>query len=150
MKKSTSIETNSIKINTVTNVAVGCFGVIEKIDGEDKVVVLINKNVEIPCSVTRSYFTEYDNQTSISFVITQSDSPTDDPKWVNIIWDGQLSLPPGRKAGQKVDVTYSYDENGMMHASFVDLATGKETHTSLSDIAPTVDEKGDIDRFIVD
>ena len=149
MKKSTSIETNSIKINTVTNVAVGCFGVIEKIDGEDKVVVLINKNVEIPCSVTRSYFTEYDNQTSISLVITQSDSPTDDPKWVNTIWDGSLSLPSGRKAGQKVDVTYSYDENGTMHASFVDVATGKETHTSLSDITPTVDEKRDIDKFIV-
>jgi len=47
-------------------------------------------------------------------------------------------------------VTYSYDENGTMHASFVDVSSGKETNTSLSDIAPTVDEKGDIDKFVVD
>jgi hypothetical protein len=37
-----------------------------------------------------------------------------------------------------------------MHASFVDVSSGKETNTSLSDISPTVDEKGDIDKFIVD
>jgi len=129
MKKLTSIETNSIKIDKVTNVAVGCFGVIESRNGEVKVAVLINKGVKIPCSVTRSYFTEYDNQTSINLTITQSDAPTDDPNWVNIIWDGQLSLPSGRKAGQKVDVTYSYDENGIMHASFVDVATGNDTYT---------------------
>jgi molecular chaperone DnaK (HSP70) len=100
--------------------------------------------------VTETFYTLHDNQTEVSCKITQSDSPTDDPKWVNTIWDGTLSLPSGRKAHQKVDVTYSYDENGTMHASFVDVATGKETHTSLSDITPTVDEKGDIDRFIVD
>ena len=61
-----------------------------------------------------------------------------------------MALPSGRRAGQQVDVTYSYDENGTMHASFVDVATGKETYTTLSDITPTVDEKGDIDRFVVD
>ena len=130
--------------------AAGCFGVIESRDGEVKVAVLINKGVKIPCSVTRSYFTEYDNQTSINLTITQSDAPTDDPKWVNIIWDGALALPNGRRAGQKVDITYSYDENGTMHASFVDVATGKETNTTLSDIAPTVNQTSDINKFIVE
>jgi molecular chaperone DnaK len=141
MKKLSSIETNSIKINSFNDVAAACYGVIEKIDDEDKVIVLINKGAEIPCSVTRSYFTQYDNQTSISLTITQSDSPTDDPKWVNIIWDGQLPLPSGRKAGQQIDVTYSYDENSTMHASFLDLASGNEIYTTLSDIMPTKDEK---------
>ena len=149
MAKLKSIETNSTNINTIKNVAVGCYGLIEKTDGEDKVIVLINKGAEIPCSVTRSYFTQYDNQTSISLTITQSDSPTDDPNWVNIIWDGQLSLPSGRKAGQQVDVTYSYDENGTMHASFVDVSSGKEIYTTLSNTTPTEDEKVDIDKFIV-
>ena len=142
----------SISKLTVTDVSVGCFGTtaIRGSNHEEYIAILIKKNEKIPCSVTETFYTMYDNQTEVSCKITQSDSATDDPKWVNTIWDGSLSLPSGRKAGQKVDVTYSYDENGTMHASFVDVATGKETNTSLSDIAPTVDEKGDIDRFIVD
>jgi hypothetical protein len=35
-----------------------------------------------------------------------------------------------------------------MHASFVDVATGKETYTTLSDVSPTDDD--DPDRFNVD
>ena len=45
-----------------------------------------------------------------------------------------------------------------MHASFVDVATGKETETSLSNLNPSSDSGGDdpdpnkpgIDKFIVD
>ena len=74
------------------------------------------------------------------------------------MWDGELELPSGRPAGQKIDVTYSYDENSVMHASFVDVATGKETETSLSNLNPSSDNGGhapdpnkpDIDKFIVD
>ena len=120
----------SKKIN-IKNVATGCFGVIEQRDGKEVVVVLIKKGEEVPCSVTKSYFTEYNNQRSINIRITQSNDPTDDPKWVQIVWDGELELPPGRPAGQEVKVTYSYDENGVMHASFVDVATGNKTETEL-------------------
>jgi molecular chaperone DnaK len=146
------VQKASISKLTVTDVSVGCFGTsaVRGSNHEEYIAILIKKNEKIPCSVTETFYTMLDNQTEVDCKITQSDSATDDPKWVNTIWDGSLSLPSGRKAGQKVDVTYSYDENGTMHASFVDVATGKETHTSLSDIAPTVDEKGDIDRFIVD
>lgn len=142
----------SISKLAVTDVSVGCFGTsaVRGSNQEEYIEVLIKKNEKIPCSVTQSFYTIADNQTAVSCKITQSDSPTDDPRWVNVIWDGELALPSGRKAGQQVDVTYSYDENGTMHASFVDVATGKETYTTLSDISPTVDEKGDIDRFVVD
>ena len=150
MKKISPTQKNAIKKNKVADVAVGCFGVIEKIDGEDKVVVLINKGVEIPCSVTKSYFTEYDNQTSINLTITQANDPTDDPKWVQIVWDGNLDLPSGRPAGQEVKVTYSYDENGVMRASFFDVASGKVTETSLSDRTQSSDESEEIDQFILD
>ena len=52
--------------------------------------------------------------------------------------------------GQKVDVTYSYDENSVMHASFVDVATGNKTETELSNITPSTEESSKIDDFIVD
>jgi len=146
------VQKASISKLKVTDVSVGCFGTkaVRGSNHEEYIAVLIKKNEKIPCSVTETFFTMADNQTEVDCTITQSDAPTDDPKWVNVIWDGALALPNGRRAGQKVDITYSYDENGTMHASFVDVATGKETNTTLSDIAPTVDQKSDINKFIVD
>jgi len=147
----TPVQKASIKKLTVSDVAVGCFGTIAYRGGTHEPFnsVLILKNEKIPCEVTERYTTMYDNQTNVDCRITQSNTPTEDPEWVNVIWDGDLSLPPGRRRGQKIDVTYAYDENGTMHASFVDVATGKETYTKLSDISPTVDDD-DLDRFNVD
>ena len=139
----------SKKIN-VNNLAPGCFGVIEQRDDKEVVVVLITKGDKIPCSVTKSYFTEYENQRSINFTITQSNDPTDDPKWVKVVWDGELELPSGRPAGQEVKATYSYDENGVMNASFVDVATGNKIETIWSNITPSSDEPEEIDQFILD
>ena len=144
----------SQKIN-VHDVAPGCFGVIEQRDDKEVVVVLIKKGDKVPCSVTKSYFTEYDNQRSINIRITQSNDPTDDPKWVQIVWDGNLDLPSGRPAGQEVKVTYSYDENGVMHASFLDVASGNETDTSFTADTDGGDDNPDpnkpnIDKILLD
>jgi molecular chaperone DnaK len=147
----TPVQKASIKKLTVSDVAVGCFGTFAYRGGthEEYNSVLILKNEKIPCAVTERYTTMYDNQTTVDCRITQSDTPTDNPQWVNIIWEGDLSLPSGRRRGQKIDVTYAYDENGTMHASFVDVATGKETYTTLSDISP-IDDDDNPSRFNVD
>ena len=147
----TPLQQASVSQLTVTDVAVGCFGTIavRGADQEDYVHVLIKKNEKIPCSVTKDFYTVADNQTSVNCKITQSDDPTDDPKWVRVIWDGELELPTGRKAGQKIDISYSYDDNGTMHASFLDVASGKITEGTPT-ITPTVSEQSDIDAFIVD
>ena len=34
-------------------------------------------------------------------------------------------LPSGRAAGQPIDITYSFDKNGMMHCRIEDIGTGK-------------------------
>ena len=147
----TPVQKASIKKLTVSDVAVGCFGTIAYRGGTHEPFnsVLILKNEKIPCEVTERYTTMYDDQTNVDCRITQSNIPTEDPDEVNVIWDGDLTLPSGRRRGQKIDITYAYDENGTMHASFVDVATGKETYTKLSDISPTVDDD-DLDRFNVD
>jgi molecular chaperone DnaK (HSP70) len=108
--------------------------------------------------VTKSYFTKYDNQRSINIRITQANDPTDDPKWVQIVWDGNLELPSGRPAGQEVKVTFSVDDNGVFQASLVDVESGKETEISLSNLSGSAEvgdddpdpNKPDIDKFILD
>ena len=153
MKKSTSIETNSIKNIKTTDVCPSYFGVIENIDGEDTVVTVIKKNTPRPCSVTKSYFTVYDNQQSINFKLTSSNSLETDPSFVTIVWDGGLPLPPGRPAGQEVKVTFSFDDNGVMQASILNVESGKKTDTFIGGIdpnSPTYSESVEIDQFTVD
>ena len=147
----TPVQKASIKELTVSDVAVGCFGTFAYRGGTHEKFnsVLILKNEKIPCSVTETYTTMYDNQTEVDCTITQTNTPTEDLNWVNIIWDGKLLLPSGRKRGRKIDVTYAYDENGTMHASFVDVESGEETYTQLSDISPQDDNGGGPDRFTV-
>ena len=151
--KLTPVQKTSVNKMSVQDVTCGCFGVIAvrgPSHDEEFVVVLIKKNEKTPCTVTKSLYTVYDNQTGLDCRITQANDPTDDPKWVQVVWDGELELPSGRPAGQQIDITYSYDENSVMHASFVDVATGNKTETELSNITPSTQESSKIDDFIVD
>ena len=69
---------------------------------------------------------------------------------MKVVFEEKLSLPSGRPANQEVKITYSFDDNGTMHASFVDVETGKETKTSLSKIAVSKSKSDKTDKFIVD
>ena len=148
MEKSTSIKTNSIKNIKVTDVCPSYFGLIENIDGEDTVVVVIEKSTPCPCSVTKSFFTEYDNQRLINIRITSSGTPETDPSFVNIIHNRDIQLPPISSAGYEIEVTCSFDENGVMHASILNVESGEQTTISLS--TTTSLTSGEIDQFTVD
>ena len=38
----------------------------------------------------------------------------------------QLNLPPNRPAGQKIEITYSYDKGGKVHCVFTDVESNKQ------------------------
>jgi molecular chaperone DnaK len=111
-------------------------------------LIIISKGEKIPCSVSQDLFTIADNQTVLNCVVTQSGSPETDLSFVQILKEGTLSLPGGRPQGQKIEVTYSFDENGMMACKFLDVASSEET---VLDISPSV-EVGDsnIEEFFIE
>ena len=43
-------------------------------------------------------------------------------------------LPKGRPKGQQIDVTFKFDIDGIMFASFLDISSGKELPVKISDI----------------
>ena len=118
--------------------------------------MLIAKNSVLPCSVTKIYTTYSDNQTSVNCEVTQSSAPETDPKFVKIVWEGELGLPPGRPKGQPIEVTYNYDINQVMHCSFKDVETNKIVEVNLnskgaSDQTPEIETvKEDIDSFLIE
>ena len=88
--------------------------------------ILIQKGSTIPCKVTKSYYTAFDGQSALDCTITESKSPETDPRFVKIIQEETLELPPNRPQGQEIQITYEYDENQIIHASFKDVESGNE------------------------
>jgi molecular chaperone DnaK len=111
---------------------------------------LINKGDKIPCSITQSFYTIYVGQDKVDCSVTESTAPETDPRFVKMVWEGNLDLPPNRPARQEIRITYSYDENQIMSCSFIDVSSGLSKSI---DLAMTVAESIDgseIDRFLVE
>ena len=148
------IQKKSVSKLNVSEVTNECFGTISvgfsESKGEDLVnSIIIQKGESIPCSITKTYHTLFDGQSAINCTITESKSPETNPKFVKVIHEQTLDLPPDRPSGQEVEVTYSYDENQTMHAAFKDVSSGKELNWSFSRAAGE-STQSEIDKFLVD
>ena len=151
-----------IKIAESTSKYFGTFAVGWNEAREEEVLendIIIRKGDPIPCQVTKLYHTRYDNQQAVSCIVTESNLPETNPNFVKIIGDKnrKLRLPEGRSAGQEIEVTFAYDENQVMHCSFVDVATGYREDVPLSMVATSQrdseaasQEDSEIDRFLVE
>jgi molecular chaperone DnaK len=116
------------------------------------VAVIIRKNVKVPASHSETYYTMADGQTNVHCVVTQSTTDETDPRWVTTVWEGDLGpLPPGRPQGQEIRVTYSYDENSIMHCHFEDVASGtpKEVRLDVKEGERSAD-RVDVDQFLIE
>ena len=112
--------------------------------------ILINKGEKLPFSVTKDYQTVNDGQTSINCTVNESNVEETDPDFVNKTWEGDLELPPGRPAGQKIQVTFAYDENQVMKCSFLDVESNKKTEIDLSIDNKNLKSEVNIDDFKVE
>lgn len=139
-----------LKVSEVTNSYFGTvsIGHSESRGREKQNSILIKKGEPIPCTVTEMYFTVRDGQTAIDCSITESKSLETDLQFVKIIRQEKLELPPDRPAGQDIEVTYSYDINQMIHASFKDVESGKEKTISVS-VGSGNPTSSEIDKFLV-
>lgn len=143
----------SIKFSEVTNHYYGTTALTynESRDEEGfENVILIKKGEKIPCSVKKPFYTVSDGQEGVHCEVTQCTIPEKDLSFVNKVWEGVLPLPPGRLAGQEIEITFSYDENQVMKCSFKDVESGKVKETQLKMGADANNESSEIDKFLVD
>lgn len=122
----------------VTDVANHYFGTIAREFNEhtnsmeQKVSIILKKDLPVPCSNTETFTTATDNQQWIGFRLTQSAEEETDPQFVNIPLEKRIGpLPEGRPAGQPIQFTYTYDENQCMWFELKDIESGlvfKETY----------------------
>ncbi|WP_416688359.1 Hsp70 family protein [Candidatus Pseudothioglobus sp. Uisw_041] len=149
--KLTKVQKASVNRIKVTDVCPSYFGTFYL--GEDHqqlVSIIIEKNTPRPCSVTQSFYTTHEGQEGIDCSITSANTPETDPSFVRLLKDETLKLPAGRPANMEIQVTYSFDENGVMLASFLDVESGKKTDIKIGEIDASPAEKNKIDAFTVD
>ncbi|MGA0133719.1 MAG: Hsp70 family protein, partial [Opitutales bacterium] len=87
--------------------------------------VIIAKGEKLPVSRTRTYYTAEPDQRVLTCEVTQSAVAESDPAMVLRVAEVEMPLPAGRPADQPVEVTFSYDLDGVMRAEFKDLGTGR-------------------------
>ena len=115
----------SRRVSEVCNHSYGTVAIIEDAATGEAIVqnsIVIPKNTPIPCSMSQVYITSEDNEELIEVEITQGEDR--DPRYVDIVGKIALEVPPGRKAGCEVTVTYSYDENQRVRAQISDAESG--------------------------
>jgi molecular chaperone DnaK len=91
---------------------------------EAVVSVLIGQNTATPCSYEKTFYTNQDNETSISVPLYEGES--EDPKECSrighIVMDG---LPP-RPKHQPIKVKFNIDTSGLLEVEMTDVETGRK------------------------
>lgn len=86
--------------------------------------IMIPKNSAVPCSISQRFVTNSPNQQTIHVYILEGDAS--DPDACTQIGDFRVvNLPPNLPAGSPVQVTYSYDANGRIHAEAKELTSNR-------------------------
>ncbi len=150
------VQQNAIKKIQVAESTSMCFGTISL--GQDEArdtarlfnSILIRKGEKIPCSITESFYTVHDGQEKVACKVTESSAAETDPRFVKVIWEGDLDLPAGRPANQEIKVTFAYDENQIMNCSFLDVATKRETKVDLTMASAKSSDAREVDKFLVE
>ncbi len=108
------IDVNSHALGTIAN----------NVDsGKEENCVIIPKNSPLPASFTASFNLVEDNQDHIKIRICEGEDK--DIEYVNIIGETDVQLPQAqRSAGAGIEITFSYDVNGIICVDVLDVTTG--------------------------
>ncbi len=86
---------------------------------------LIERNTTIPTRKSQIFTTAADNQTSVEIHVLQGERPMakDNVSLGKFLLTG---IPPAPRGVPQIEVVFDIDENGILHVSAKDKATGKE------------------------
>lgn len=92
--------------------------------------IMIPKNTTIPFTHSQRFVTNSPNQKTIHVYILEGDAR--DPNACTNIGDFRIvDLPPNLPAGSPVEVSYTYDKNGRISASAMEVTSNKEAKTEI-------------------
>ncbi len=125
---------SNVELNDVCNYYLGTLAIIydkERDMGIQINDIVIPRDTKLPCSITKTYTVVSDGQKGIDCSVTQSEGEEKDKEFVNILSNEILDLSKNAKAGDPIEVTYSYDNSGKIHCIFEDKKSKKKHEISL-------------------
>lgn len=112
---------------------------------------MIERNTSIPTKKMQIFTTAAPNQTQVEIHVLQGERPlaNNNLSLGRFILDGIPSAPRGVP---QIEVTYNVDENGILHVTAKDKATGKEQHITVTNTNKLSEEeveqmKQDAEKF---
>ena len=142
---------------SIAEITTNCFGLIRPVKceegGEEQLqnVILIHRGEKTPCSMTAVLKTTGNGQDRIRIRLTESKAPEKDPRFVKIVWEDVVELDRAYPKGvEALEVTLSYNVNGIMQCSFLDTASGKKTEVDLNLAAASGSADDGIEKFTVE
>ncbi|MBQ9009672.1 MAG: Hsp70 family protein [Clostridia bacterium] len=93
--------------------------------------VIIPRNVTIPVSKTERYYTSYYGQTRVNIEIYQGENPNASRNHPlgEFFLDG---IPANKATAESIDITFSYNMNGMLDITAKVVSTGKDATISIN------------------
>ena len=110
--------------------------------------VILRKGQPLPAKSTKTYFVPRNGMSELSVDVTQCAFETIERDDVTMLADDSMPLGPDSEEGDKIEVTFEIDGNGLFHGTFKDVRTGKSSVIKLT-IDPAVGKPPDIDDFLV-
>lgn len=92
--------------------------------GQDKMYIMIERNNILPCRVSEHFITARDFQEIIRVEVYQGESY--DPNKNLKIGELEFEVPKAKKGKEGVEVTFTYNINGLLEVSVVGDSTGKQ------------------------
>ncbi|GAA4154473.1 Hsp70 family protein [Actinomadura keratinilytica] len=113
------------QIKTVASHAFGIV-VVDRETGAEHVAHLVHANDELPAAKTEDFFTVHDDQTAADIRVMEQAGSVESAEVAdnNEIATGEVRIPPGKKAGWPVEVTFALDSSGLLNVTAVEKETG--------------------------
>ncbi len=139
-------EENSIMMTDVNPYTLG----IRVMDGmtDDRMSIIIPRNVTIPTTRSQIYYTSWDYQTEAHIEVYQGESAIASHN--HFLGDFEVQQIPAKTAGsEKISVEFSYDMNGMLGVKATILSTGADASIKINmmENAETAEEHVDVSKW---
>ncbi|OAK70770.1 Hsp70 family protein [Lederbergia galactosidilytica] len=114
-------ETTNSKVDIIVrDVNSHSLGVLSTDDHNNYVnSIILPRNSEIPCQESRTFYSVNENQQEIKLDVTEGED--EDPEYIKIIGTSTIQLPSGLPMSSPIEITISYDKNGIVHTRAKDL-----------------------------
>ena len=137
-------ETSSIMMTDVNPFTLG----VRSCDFErnDNMTVIIPRNVTIPVTKTKRFYTSYDGQTEVDIEIYQGESAY--VGYNHMLGEFRLSGIPAAQGGKEaIDVTFTYNQNGMLQVTAVVASNQKDGSVEINMLEDNEDNKVDVSEW---